>query len=183
MIEKGSRWWNDGINHKRQKDHPGEGWVEGRIFQTRRKRTPEQCRAQSERLKGTEPWNKGLTGIYSEETLAKMSIAKEGYIPWNAGLQHGYTPWNKKPDDHHSPFRKYRYQVSYLSEKTYVEYYEEINPNCHPRTQAGVPGGYQLDHIISISYGFENNIPAEDLAKKENLRIITWEENVKKGNR
>lgn len=32
-----------------------------------------------------EPWNKGKTGIYSEETLEKISQRMKGNIPWNKG--------------------------------------------------------------------------------------------------
>ena len=28
---KNSKWWNDGVKHKRSADCPGEGWVQGRI--------------------------------------------------------------------------------------------------------------------------------------------------------
>lgn len=53
------------------------------------------------------PWNKGLTGIYSEETRQKMSLAKLGNIPWNKGKNYpapwleehryktGHTSWKK----------------------------------------------------------------------------------------
>jgi hypothetical protein len=31
-------WWNNGISHIRSAKHPGDGWVQGRIFKTRSKR-------------------------------------------------------------------------------------------------------------------------------------------------
>jgi len=49
-------------------------------------------------VKGVAPWNKGKTGVYSEEILKRMSEAKKGkrmnpfgefkkgHIPWNTGL-------------------------------------------------------------------------------------------------
>ena len=53
-------------------------------------------------------WNKGKTGVYSEETLQKMSEIRKGIplseetkaklkgrTPWNKGKQTGQTPWNK----------------------------------------------------------------------------------------
>ena len=46
-------------------------------------------------LKGRKVWNKGKRAAYSEETLSKMSKAKEGYIPWNAGLTGVQEAWNK----------------------------------------------------------------------------------------
>jgi hypothetical protein len=41
--------------------------------------------------------------------------------------------------------------------------------------------GYHLDHIKSISYGFHNDIPAEEIGDISNLRFIHWLDNVKKG--
>ena len=41
----------------------------------------------------------------------------------------------------------------------------------------GVPGAYQLDHKVSIKYGFYNHIPVEVIGSIDNLEIITWEEN------
>lgn len=35
--------------------------------------------------KGQPVWHSGKHGVYSKETLKKMSVAKLGYIPWNKG--------------------------------------------------------------------------------------------------
>lgn len=34
---------------------------------------------------GKDPWNKGKTGVYSEETKQKISNTLKGSIPWNKG--------------------------------------------------------------------------------------------------
>lgn len=39
-----------------------------------------------------EPWNKGKTGIYSDETIQKMKDAKIDFIPWNKGTKDVYHP-------------------------------------------------------------------------------------------
>ena len=49
------------------------------------------------------------------------------------------------------------------------------------RGKCGVDGAYQLDHIISINEGWSNKIPAEEIAKWENLRMIPWKDNLLKG--
>lgn len=46
-----------------------------------------------------------------------------------------------------------------------------------PRGLCGVEGAYQLDHIIPIQYGFDNNISPEIIGHIDNLRFIPWEEN------
>lgn len=75
-------------------------------------------------------------------------------------------------------YKKYAGKVHNLTKWTYEKYKNEINPNNYPRTICGVDGGYQLDHIIPIKFGFENNIPPEVLAEKDNLRMLPWKENL-----
>lgn len=77
-------------------------------------------------------------------------------------------------------YKKYSNRVHALTKHTYNKYKNEINPNNYVRTISGVEGGYQLDHIITIKYGFENNIPEEVLAEKRNLRMLPWQENLKR---
>ena len=40
---------------------------------------------------GSTPWNKGKTGVYSKETLKKMSEARIGIEPWNKGKTGVYS--------------------------------------------------------------------------------------------
>lgn len=77
-------------------------------------------------------------------------------------------------------YKKYAGKVHRLTQKIYEQYKNVINPNDYPRTVCGIEGGYQLDHIISIKFGFDNNIPPEVLSEKENLRMLPWKENLKK---
>lgn len=67
-------------------------------------RTREIKAKMSEARKGSIPWNKGKTNVYSKETLEKMSKARSGRIPWNkgnhirlgtGGFKKGHIPWNK----------------------------------------------------------------------------------------
>ncbi|QLA10573.1 hypothetical protein TH2_005 [Shewanella phage Thanatos-2] len=46
----------------------------------------------------------------------------------------------------------------------------------------GVEGAYQLDHKVSVRYGFYHMIPEEIIGGINNLEIITWEANRKKSN-
>jgi hypothetical protein len=140
----------------------------------------------------------------SDETRRKISESKKGHTPWNrgktsldddriqSGTQNGMfgrnhtentkdkisaTLLSKHDQDLQDKFERYRRQVARLTEKTYVEFYQSINPENYPRTLCGVQGGYQLDHIVPVKYGFENNIPANLLAEKYNLQVIPWQEN------
>ena len=77
-------------------------------------------------------------------------------------------------------YYKYSRTVRCLTEKNYVKYFDVLNPQKHPRTLCGVDGGYQLDHIISVRECFDTHKTAEECSSKENLQIITWEENLQK---
>ena len=75
--------------------------------------------------------------------------------------------------------KKYHRKVWNLTYKQPIELLE----NFDKRGKSGIDGAHQLDHIIPIKYGFENNIPAEEIAHISNLRMITWEENISKGSK
>lgn len=47
---------------------------------TGRKKSEETKRRASVSLKGKPAWNKGLTGVYSEDSLLRMSIARTGFV-------------------------------------------------------------------------------------------------------
>jgi len=89
-----------------------------------------------------------------------------------------YRATKRKPDT--PAYQRYKNRVHRLSEQTYKNNSEIINPFNHPRTIAGVEGGYQLDHIIPVRFGFDNNIPEEVMAEVENLRMLTWQNNLKR---
>lgn len=63
------------------RDHRGR-FVDGHAYRFRPGYTPwnkgKQCPELSAAGLGRSPWNKGKSGIYSEETLTKMSLAKRG---------------------------------------------------------------------------------------------------------
>ena len=78
-------------------------------------------------------------------------------------------------------YKRYRNRLKILTEKTYIEYIDIINPYGHIRGVAGIENAYHLDHIMPARFGFENNIPVEFLAEKENLQMLPWRDNIVKG--
>lgn len=48
----------------------------------------------AEKRKKTGPWNKGKTGVYSHETLEKMSRANRGKRAWNKGVSNPLSAEN-----------------------------------------------------------------------------------------
>jgi hypothetical protein len=104
----------------------------------------------------------GKTANNENTIIATKSRSGEKHPRWNP---------NKKE------FEEYMYNVRLLTENVYKQNKEIINPYNRPRTLCGVEGGYQLDHIISIKYGFDNNIPPEIIGSLENLQMLSWKEN------
>lgn len=75
-------------------------------------------------------------------------------------------------------YSRYRNMVHKASQKVYEQNIDYINPNGYNRALCGSDGGWQLDHIIPVRVGFDNDIPPEVLSIKENLRMVTWRENL-----
>lgn len=77
-------------------------------------------------------------------------------------------------------YQRYKTKVYHLTEKTYVENFEELNPHKYPRTLCGIGGGYQIDHIQSVRKCFDMGWTAEQCSHKSNLQLITWQDNLQK---
>lgn len=76
-----------------------------------------------------------------------------------------------------SDWEKYKFLVwesTNRNDLTLLENYEK-------RGLAGVDGGYQLDHKVSIKFGFDNNIEPDIIGNINNIEFIPWEENLSKG--
>lgn len=74
----------------------------------------------------------------------------------------------------------YQSKVTSLTRRNYSENMHTINPNNYPFGKAGVDGAYHLDHILPMRWCFDNEIPVEQCAAVENLRVIPWMDNVSK---
>lgn len=75
----------------------------------------------------------------------------------------------------------YRSITRRLTEVTYKKFIDEINPKRLKRALGA--SGFHLDHKTPIIFGFLNNIPAEHIAAKENLQMLTGPDNMSKGRR
>lgn len=77
-------------------------------------------------------------------------------------------------------YRKYRNRVSRLTEKTYQQNIDVLNPHGYVRTLCGVPNGYQLDHIMSVRECFDKGLSPEEASRLENLQVLPWKTNLLK---
>lgn len=88
--------------------------------------------------------------------------------PHVSGKKH--PRWNPDKDN----FQRYKADVARvtgLQDLSLLENYDKLRGLC------GVKGAYQLDHILSVKYGYENNISPEVIGHISNLQFIPWEEN------
>lgn len=118
--------------------------------------------------------------IIASEKFKQWTITPEGKahieksklrLPRMYGENHPNFNPNK------TEYNKYKYLVYKETKKFDLS----ILPNYDkPRKLCGVDGGYQLDHILSIKYGFDNNIDPAIIGNIKNLQFIPWEENRKK---
>lgn len=53
----------------------------------------------------------------------------------------------------------------------------ELNPGNKPVGVMGAPGAYQYDHIVPSIFGFQYNIPADEIGTFDNMQLIPWEVN------
>jgi len=70
----------------------------------------------------------------------------------------------------------YRLLVRKLSDITYRQFKEEINPLNHRRGKKT----WHLDHIFPIIECFKQGWPAEKAASRENLQMLLWSDNLAK---
>jgi hypothetical protein len=100
---------------------------------------------------------------HSMDTINKQSVARKKY-------------WKKRGHKFVPAFRKYRNEVTRLTEKQPIHLLE----NHKNRGKAGKDGAFHLDHIKSVWYGYTNNIEPSQIADISNLRFIPCLENQKK---
>lgn len=75
-------------------------------------------------------------------------------------------------------YKRYSQLVHALSQETYKNNIDIINPNRYPRTLCGVDDGWQLDHIKPIKECFLEGLSSTEAAHVENLRMLPWKTNL-----
>jgi len=94
--------------------------------------------------------------------------------PWFGKNRSGENSPRFLSEKERTNWEQYAQTTRMLTERTYKQCFDKINPNNHTR---GLKE-YHLDHIIPLWYGFLNNIAPGVLSRKENLRMIPWKNNL-----
>lgn len=79
----------------------------------------------------------------------------------------------KNTEHYNREYQKYRGKVWSETNKQPLHLME----NFDKRGKSGVDGAYQVDHILSIKYGFENNIHPKIIGNIKNLQMLPWKDN------
>lgn len=130
-------------------------------------------------------WNKGLTAEV-DSTIKHIAERHRGFKHSKETREligyHSKQRWAKGVYDaqfnrNRPAFKKYQSKVHRLTRKVQhlVEGYDQAMQG-----RMGISGAYQVDHIVDIKWGFDNNIPAEEIAAISNLQFIPWKENCTK---
>lgn len=134
------------------------------------------------------PQGGGNNRKYKVDKDILKKLVDAGYTVKEIGdileIRSGVSAWIKRLGIQRQPrtseYNKYCQRVRRLSELTYVQYKDQLNPNNYPRTLCGVEGGYQLDHIIGIAKCYHDKISEDTCASLQNLQVIPWLLNLEK---
>ena len=119
-----------------------------------------------------------LKDRYGVDNSSKINPIKRINAIMKTKIERGWVI----PDEFLSDYQIYRKQVKRLTETTYKEYKNIINPNNLERVTNG-KNGFQLDHKYSIIEGFLNNVEPEIISHHRNLQMIEWSSNRTKSKR
>ena len=111
------------------------------------------------------------TNEYREKMSNQAKTIDRSYMKTEA-----YSASKRNPET--PEYARYRNKVHRLSERTYVDCINVINPERHPRTLCGVEGGWQLDHIKPVRQCFDEGLTAEEASSFSNLRMLPWRVNL-----
>lgn len=109
----------------------------------------------------------------SDEKKAEWYKSCRDRLPILVGEDH--PRWNPNKKD-------YSMYLGLVHSETRIHrHVYETWDNYNLRGMSGVEGAYQLDHIIPIKYGFDNNICPSVIGGINNLQLLPWKENISKG--
>lgn len=112
--------------------------------------------------------------LLGAETECGVCGPSKRAVPLTAYTKENSKKWQQTA----SEWQKYRQKAHALTRITYSEHNQRINPHKYIRGKAGIKGAYQLDHIVSIRFCFDNDIPLEVCAHHTNLQMLKWEDNI-----
>ncbi len=111
----------------------------------------------------------------SENRFKFVNVSKEQRLKGIA-KRNGYSSYEEYQSTL-SDWEKYKNEVWRVTNSQPLELLENYNK----RGPSGKEGAYQIDHMYSILKGFRNTVPPSLIGNIDNLQMIPWLENIKKG--
>lgn len=122
----------------------------------------------------------GITNISEKRYKTLARLDKDGLSGFDRMYKKQHATKVSKnlvlPYDKMSELTKYRNKCNSISSKFDLSKL----PNYEFRGVNGTQNAYQIDHEISIVYGFKNGISPEIIGHICNLKMIPWKDNVRK---
>lgn len=112
-----------------------------------------------------EVYKKSWIYVIKDEHIKKMAAKKAGYETFTAYM----ADLDKK--------KKYYREVRLITKQQNISLLENFDKL---RGLCGVEGAYQLDHVISVSKGYQDNISPDIIGSISNLQIVPWKINLLK---
>ena len=109
---------------------------------------------------------------YGVDHCSKYDVTHRKQVEAKVGMDYDYYYNEYLP-----AFESYRRKVWAVTKKQPLETLENFDKRGRGNN------GYHVDHIVSISDGFKNNIEPEIIGNIKNLRMLLERENVSKGTR
>lgn len=110
----------------------------------------------------------------ADEMIKEMYDLRSYKLSCNKSIE--YSQWKSDNENFKDNFKLYRKRVNYYTNKNDLTKL----PNFEKRGPSGQFDTYQLDHIVSIKYGFEHDIDPKHIGSIDNLWFVPWEINNKK---
>lgn len=117
---------------------------------------------------------------YSKDSRRTTKIKRSSA---NSSIPRKHGPDHHRFKNFDSYELMYDKSVANLTQSVYRKFKNLINPGDLPLGRAGSRDAYQIDHIISKSYGRDNRIDHRIICHPCNLRVIRWEDNLEKSDK
>lgn len=123
-------------------------------------------------------------GIDSKFVGSNLEVVdRQEYLSWlsSGNDYHKFSTYVHRPPKEAKKFSSYRNRVTVITNKTYEENKDFINPSGLPRGKQKIgSNNYQVDHIVPVIVCWEHNIHPSVAGSALNIQMLHWRDNISK---